>query len=205
MFSVSYSYYITFFLFFIGFFRGCHNRELSDRQKAEKEALEKELKECRYETEIAINEAENLRGFFGEVISVYNTYLTLDETTKRNLSNIINCSTILLFIISCSEYDNLQRLWDYIKTLAVGGNFEKLLVLKHVFDFFFSGYNSSRQPSRFVLDTTKVGDIFDDDEHIRGFGSKVSGRITEVVLYGYRNAATGRIEKKSVVVVKGDK
>lgn len=175
------------------------------RQKNENSRLSEQLENYMEECDRAVKEAEKYKKTFGEVISVFEEYLTLPEATKRNLSNIINCSDILSFIMTCSEYDNLQRLWDYNKTLAVNGEYSELEALKRVFEFFFDRYNSSRKPAKYVSDTTKPGDILDDDLHIRGHESRVSGRITEVVLRGYKNAITGRTEKKSVVVVRGER
>lgn len=174
-------------------------------QKNENSRLSDQLENYRAEYNRVVKEVEKYKQAFGEIISVFEEYLTLPEATKRNLANIINCSDILSFIMTCSEYDNLQRLWDYNKTLAVNGEYSELEALKRVFEFFFDRYNSSRKPAKYVSDTTKPGDMLDDDLHIRGHESRVSGRITEVVLRGYKNAITGRTEKKSVVVVRGER
>lgn len=178
--------------------------ELSTRE-AEFQETQNKLSKYENQLQSATKETAYYKNTFGELISVYSSYLELSDATRRSLSNIISAKDTLAFVVSCSEYDNLQRLWDYNKTLAVSGTADELDTLVKVFDFFFVKYNSSRQEPRFIPDSTRPGDLFDDEEHIRGCGSKVSGRISEVVLRGYKNAVTGRIEKKSVVVVKGDK
>lgn len=178
--------------------------ELSTRE-AEFQETQNKLFNCEDQLQSATKETAYYKNAFGELISIYSSYLELSNATRRSLLNIISAKDMLAFVVSCSEYDNLQRLWDYNKTLAVSGTADELDTLVKVFDFFFEKYNSSRQEPRFIPDSTRPGDLFDDEEHIRGCGSKVSGRISEVVLRGYKNAVTGRIEKKSVVVVKGDK
>lgn len=138
----------------------------------------------------------------GDLVLLYEKYLKLSANTKERLSNIICSDNLIGFIVSCSDFKNLEELWDYNKSLIMSGsNNNELTVLKEVFDIFFKAYNSSSKNPRYAYDDTKENDLFDDDLHVKAKNSKVQGKISAVLLRGYRSAVTSNPIKKSVVMV----
>ncbi len=138
----------------------------------------------------------------GELVLLYEKYSKLSINTKDQLSNIICSYNLIGFIVSCSDLKNLEGLWDYNKSLIMtGSNNNELTVLKEVFDVFFKVYNSSSKNPRCVYDNTKEGDLFDDDLHVKAKNSRVQGKISAVLLRGYRSAVTNNPIRKSVVMV----
>lgn len=148
------------------------------------------------------DELSQFKESIGEVVVVYEKYSRLSKNTLEKLSNIICSDNLMGFITSCSDYKNLEGLWDYNKSLIMSETDSIALpVLEEVFSVFFNTYNSSSKNPRFIYDTTNVGDMFDDELHVKGKTSKVQGNISAVLLRGYRSAVTNNIVRKSVVKI----
>lgn len=136
---------------------------------------------------------------FQKPLSLYQKYTALHSELKRNLAGIISDQTPLSFISSLSRYENLESLWEYIKYLIGSGNGEEIPVLKEIFEFFFLLMNDSSEKATYALSEVRIGSRYDDDLHIRGYGSAAQGTVREVQLPGYYSVNTGNIIKKSVV------
>lgn len=148
------------------------------------------------------DELSQFKESIGEVVVVYEKYSRISKNTLEKLSNIICSDNLMGFITSCSDYKNLEGLWDYNKSLIMSETDSiELPVLEEVFSVFFNTYNSSSKNPRFIYDTTNVGDMFDDELHVKGKTSKVQGNISSVLLRGYRSAVTNNIVRKSVVKI----
>lgn len=145
---------------------------------------------------------ERLQKSFEGPIFCYEQYSKLSESTKDGLSNVISCKSVSLFIATCTNADNLKKVWEYTKEiLGDNSKHEDVEILKLVFDYFFDLYNQSLVEPSYKRDKTDVGDDYDDEYHVRSRESATSGRISKVLLKGYSSINTGRIICKSVVSV----
>lgn len=143
-------------------------------------------------------------GSFSTVLSLYHQYTSLDIELKNTLSNIICSKDILSFICSCSQIDHLNSLWEYIRNkIIIDAEDPALQLLICIFNEFLQIINNAESMPKYCLDQdTLPGQIYDDDYHCRYKNSKVTGRISRVVLRGYRSVMTDRAVKKTVVVVE---
>lgn len=139
---------------------------------------------------------------FQESIQLFHKFSTIPDDIRESLSNTISNESIILFIISCSQYRNLESLWDYTKSMYINNEeTETLKILKDIFYYFFGRYNSLYEEIAYEFDDTEEGDYFDDDKNIKGYNSASSGKITKVLLKGYKSVNTGNYIRKSVVQV----
>ena len=129
-------------------------------------------------------------------------YRTLSATIRTGLSDVICDKDEILFIASCSTSDHLKAIWTYTKKLAgSNGDANSIEVLKDIFDYFFEIFNSSLREPMYARDSVEVGYSFDDDKYDRCAGSATSGKITQVILRGYKSVNTGAIICRSLVRV----
>lgn len=140
------------------------------------------------------------------VIFLFDKYNSLSEEIRAvRLANVISCKSIISFIISCSNYDNLLSIWDFCKSMILSennGRNTELEVLKDIFYYFFNQLGNSMNTPKFKLLDTQVGETFDDQYHIRGRNSKVSGRITDVILNGVVQCNNNVCKRQSIVAIR---
>lgn len=190
-------------------------RNLLD-QKTQLEAtlVEKKKLECQYdalreenqklvsELNLSIASLKKIQEQFEKPVSYLEMYHQLSESTKDGLSDIICDKSVILFIASCSDADNLKKIWEYTREMISNGQKqEDVDTLNKIFDYFFWVYNESLSTPIYERDTVEIGDIYDDDTHTRSRDSATSGYITEILLCGYRSINTGYAICKSVVKV----
>ncbi len=171
--------------------------------------LEREYQKTR-ETEQALSASlakanenvQKLKERFSNPVSLLGRYRTLSTTIRTGLSDVICDKDEILFITSCSTSDHLKAIWTYTKRLAgSNGDTNSIEVLKDIFDYFFEIFNSSLREPMYVRDGVEVGYSFDDDKYDRCTGSATSGKITQVVLRGYKSVNTGAVICRSFVRV----
>ena len=132
----------------------------------------------------------------------YKLYQTVSESTREGLKNVICERDSIVFIVSCANKENLQRIWEYTKDILSDYNkLKDVEILKEIFDYFFEVYNQSLAEAIYQRDNIDVGDDFDDEYQSRSRDSATSGTITKVLLRGYSSINTGKIICKSVVQV----
>ena len=171
--------------------------EKYNSNKKELDELESELSETKAELKKAKTVSDKLKGYFKEPFELYDRYKNLDDRIKRQISNIISDKSIMTFISSCSQYGNLEMLWDHTKYLLLNG--EDISVLRDIFGYFFELLNESAEKPLYVWSEDNTGIRYDDSRHICGYNSSAQGIVREIQLRGYASANTGKIIKKSVV------
>ncbi|MDD6488476.1 MAG: hypothetical protein PUG48_01495 [Clostridia bacterium] len=175
-----------------------NNQSLQDSVN-EKENIISEISEKAEKT------AQTLKGFiavFGEPAEYFKRYLNIRPDIRRILSTFISDENAVLFISSCSRFDNLERLWDYIKTILYDEScLDDAKILSDIFYYFFGIFNQSMKNAYYVLDETRIGDRFDDEKHSKGPNSKASGTISRVLLKGFISVNTGDYIRPTIVVV----
>lgn len=170
-------------------------RKLHERTSSELTEVKKELTTLK-------NDYEKLQKSFDKPIFCYEQYLKLSDSTKMGLSNVISSVSVSLFIATCSNADNLKKIWEYAKEILSDNSKQgDVFILIEVFDYFFDLYNQSLVEPIYERDTTEIGDDYDDEYHARSRESATSGRISKILLRGYSSINTGRIICKSVVQV----
>jgi len=137
---------------------------------------------------------------FQKPLKLLTAYRNLPEKIHYSLSNILAAKSLEAFVATGVQYDNLKSLWEFMKDKALDD--QKIPELLDIFRYFLEAYNANYEKPRYQILPDFCGENFDNELHIRGYNSRPSGRITETVLPGYKNTFTGKIEKKSVVIVK---
>lgn len=136
---------------------------------------------------------------------LYDRYLELSENIRiSGLGNVISDKTVLSFMISCSDFDNLSSIWDYCKNMIQNASFSdaEISIIRDIFEYYFEETNNALPIAKYKLDDVRSSQEFDDELHIRGKDSRVSGRISEVLLRGYVQVNNGKRMRQSIVVVR---
>lgn len=178
----------------------------SERRLKDYERENENLKEVKKSLTSSLEKANNnfriLREHFFNPVTLLERYKSLSVSVRTGLSDVICDKNEILFIASCSTPDHLKAIWTYTKKLA-GNNSDNsaVEVLKDIFDYFFDVFNESLGEPIYVRDDVETGWLFDDDEYDRYIGSATSGKITQVILRGYKSLNTGAVICRSVVRV----
>lgn len=172
--------------------------------KYEQEKLQKENELNKVKAYLEAEQEKNKS--ISNVLILFEKYNNLSEEIRTiRLANVISCKSIISFIISCSNYDNLLSIWDFCKSMILSennGRNTELEVLKDIFYYFFNQLGNSMNTPKFKLLDTQVGETFDDQYHIRGRNSKVSGRITDVILNGVVQCNNNVCKRQSIVAIR---
>ena len=164
--------------------------------------LERENSSLTSKLEVANEKIRSLEERFSEPIAMLARYRSLPASIRTGLSDVICDKDEVLFIVSCSDPDNLKAIWNYTKRLTgSSGDTYTVEVLKDIFDRFFEVFNSSLREPMYARDNVEAGYSFDDDKYDRFPGSSTSGKITQVILRGYSSVNTGAIICRSLVRV----
>ena len=161
---------------------------------------EKKLQEKEEERKKATDELAGYQSCFQKPWALFESYKSLSEKARGQLSSIISVSSPLTFIASLSEFSHLESLWENIKYMILnGGRTEDTQKLTEIFVYFFNLMNDSIPEPVYKMIPERTGVRFDDTKHIRGFGSTAQGVVKEIQLPGYYAVNTRRIIRKSVV------
>lgn len=181
-------------------------QETSEQRFGELERENSRLKEAEHSLASKLEEADKkisiLKERFSNPVILLDRYKSLPASIRTGLSDVICDKDEVLFIASCSTSEHLKAIWTYTKKLAgSNGDANGVEVLKGIFDYFFDVFNSSLREPMYVRDSVEVGYSFDDDKYDRCAGSSTSGKITQVILKGYKSVNTGAIICRSLVRV----
>ncbi len=171
----------------------CEQIEFKDTEIVELNRRENKI------TEEFIKVKKYYEDMFSVMLNKYKCYLSLREGIRLELTSVINCRSVELFLISGSQWENIEALWQFISYKINEYEKMEILNLTEVFEYFFSRYNEIHNMYK-ILDVN-IGEEFDEDLHSRGEDSRVSGKISEINLLGYKNIRTDKIIQKSIVRV----
>lgn len=185
-----------------------HRKEmqmLASEAKQEIEGLRKELmwtKESEEKqllrTEEMHRQMQTYENSYRELESIYRMYNSLNEELHRGLERVLCADSAELFLAWGIQWENLEALWDFLSYCVRDLEEEERNSLCKVFDYLFEVYQKVNLCYERL--NTQVGDEFDEDIHTRGYNSAVGGRITKVLLQGYRGIRKDKI-KKSIVLI----
>lgn len=164
------------------------------------------LKENEQTLSSSLTEANNnvriLKERFSKPVILLERYKSLSVSIRTGLSDVICDKDEILFITSCSTPEHLKAIWTYTKKLAgSNGDINGIEVLKDIFDYFFDVFNNSLREPMYIRDNVETGYSFNDDKYDRCSGSATSGKITQVIMKGYKSINTGTIICRSFVRV----
>lgn len=178
----------------------------NEKRLASSESERIRLKESEQTLSASLNKANNtvkiMKERFSLPVILLNRYQSLSLSVRTGLSDVIRDDNEILFIASCSTSDHLRAIWEYTKRLAgSNGNPSDIEVLSDMFDYFFDIFNLTLSEPMYERDSVETGFYFDDDKYDRCTGSATSGKITQVMLRGYKSVNTGNIICRSLVRV----
>lgn len=181
-------------------------QETSEQRFGALEHENSRLKEAEHSLASKLEEFDKkisiLKQRFSNPVILLDRYKSLPASIRTGLSDVICDKDEVLFIASCSTSEHLKAIWTYTKKLAgSNGDANSVEVLKEIFDYFFDVFNRSLREPMYVRDIVEVGYSFDDDKYDRCAGSSTSGKITQVILKGYKSVNTGAIICRSLVRV----
>ena len=181
-------------------------QEASEQRFGELDRENSRLKEAEHLLALKLEDADKkisiLKERFSNPVILLDRYKSLPASIRTGLSDVICDKDEVLFIASCSTSEHLKAIWTYTKKLAgSNGDANSVDVLKEIFDYFFDVFNNSLREPMYVRDSVEVGYSFDDDKYDRCTGSSTSGKITQVILRGYKSVNTGAIICRSFVRV----
>jgi predicted nuclease with TOPRIM domain len=168
-------------------------RQLDEREEQYSKLLE--------ELEQVQNNFDEVNKRFEPVMKMYHDYQSLSQSLKESLSGIFRGSQIEQFLFCGVQKPNIELLWDSIKIRAMDGNEEDIRVLVSIFTYFFEAYNSTFERPIYEMQPVMVNDKFDSEKHIRTRDSRVAGEVKQVVLRGYINKISKKIERKSIIKI----
>ena len=143
-----------------------------------------------------------LNGKYNKFEEIYGVYNLLVEKTREELKGIYGDDGVENFLFRGIQYQNIEMLWEYMRNKIIENDIEDINKVNNIFTYFFDRYNELYNEKIYSRMETSIGDEFDNDLHVRLWDSSVSGKISNVILEGYINNNTGRIEKKSLVEVR---
>ncbi|MCM1166604.1 MAG: hypothetical protein NC299_04045 [Lachnospiraceae bacterium] len=147
--------------------------------------------------------ADYYNGMFAEAERQYRNYMKISSALIEKLKHIICAENLIKFMTSCLDMKNLERLWDFIHAnMNQGFEQNDITVIIGVFEYFFGLCNSYLSTPTYTLDDVRIGDVFDDEYHIRTKDGQVQGKIVEILLRGYRSVTSGKSIRKSVVIAR---
>ena len=174
-------------------------RKKCEEQNGEIGYMRKEIRKKEVEC-IDINDRyEDMKKEYGSVMEAYNSFQSLETSTKERLRNIFVTDSFACFISSCFEWDNIEGIWNYTKRMTIEKPDLDVEKLNVIFHFMFSGYNSRFQTPRYVLISPDVGTKYNSDEQVI-LGRKTDGILQKVCLVGYKNS-NGKVINKALVEV----
>lgn len=184
--------------------------ELSEKQKEleKKKYLQARLEEVESERDQyknmmneLVSDLEYYKNSFAKPKKIYDKYCGLSQNTMLALSNVLSNESVIDFIVKGVQWANLQGLEDYITANLNANTISEcdMEILKEIYDELFELYSGADGNCHRL--NTKVGEEFDLDYHVKGFGSKgVSGTIEKVLFDGYKK---GNNVRRSIVLIEG--
>lgn len=174
----------------------------SEREKNELEKVRSLYEQLVVKVKPLEKKLNSLEGSVSKFQSIYDLYLSLPATLRKNLKGYFNESDMWSFVVSGAQPDNVRDFWDYCKNDFVRGRLrdcrDKLL---DIFMFFFNLINETLGGT-WILQQVSCGASFDTACLSSTPESPVSGKVQEVVWPGMLYATNKRVFRKSLVVVK---
>lgn len=136
---------------------------------------------------------------FVKAKNVFDVFNGLSAETKKRLEGIFASNSFEGFISNGVQFDNISMVWEFIKRKIIDKDTVDTDGLLQIFKFFFELYNLGFQSPRYVLLEPKVGDNFDRNSSSI-IGTATTGLVTKVLIPGYKDLKTEKVNKAMVMV-----
>lgn len=149
-----------------------------------------------------LSEAEKVSAYyqngFRRLDTYYRLYQQLGEELHQDLNRVLRADSPENFIFCGSQWGNIEALWEFMDIHLGQDKYtaETIGELEKIFSYFFDLYQEIN--GTYERLNTAAGDEFDEDYHKRKGNSLVNGRISQVLLQGYRGKANKKIQKSVV-------
>ena len=174
----------------------------SEQEKKELEDFRRLYEQLEAKVKPLEMKLNSLEGSVSKFQSIYDLYLSLPATLRKNLKGYFNESDMWSFVVSGAQPDNIRDFWDYCKNDFVRGRLkESRDKLLGIFMFFFNLINETLGET-WILQQVSCGASFDTACLSSTPESPVSGKVQEVVWPGMLYATNKKVFRKSLVVVK---
>ena len=172
------------------------NRYVEQKSQAENSELREKLKQSqkKYEGQITISDYY-IKTYEGLEQS-FRQYQQLEDTIKEDIRRVICAKDSISFLACGSQWSNIEALWEHISFHIYDYKKEQLEQLIAIEDYFFEVYEGIRD--NYIRLSVNEGEEFDEEYHTRTSDSQVSGKITEVILRGYKGKTNGKVKKTIV-------
>lgn len=180
-------------------------KNLFNSEKEKKASLLNELEIKNRETQELEKKIENLKkekefyeNNFKEELEVYEIYKSLSDETKESLSGIFRDNSLKGFLACGVQDRNISNFYEYVKNEIIEEKNQDIKKLIKLFNFFLDRYLLAFPI--YKKQNVKIGDEFDPQLHIN-LSNAASGKIKKIILFGWENSKTGKIVKKSIVII----
>lgn len=175
-------------------------------QQQELECEKNEIEKIKTKYQLIYGEAKQLQEKLSYYTDTYKTLNSIYEEFKNlkgeihiELGNVIKIENSEIFLCSGVQWDNIEALWSFISYKLNEYDENEIKILIDTFKYFFERYNEIHR--LYALLDVNIKDELDEDLHTRASNSCVSGKISEILLRGYKNIRTKKIVQKSIVRV----
>ena len=136
---------------------------------------------------------------FAEPVKFYQLYMRLPAGVRENFANVIADESVIAFILSGSDIDNICSFWDSMKRNYYQLQAERDTLLQ-ILEYLLSVCNIYQGGQVFALIKDEEGKYFDDELHMRSENcSRYTGAIERVLLPGIWNNRLARANRKALV------
>lgn len=179
------------------------NSEIMKNQKLSNSLalLERQHTKLTEEFRHACSEWERFESIYHSIRTAYEQYEKLSEVCKHALQGMFKNADPALFIAIGIQPDNICALWEYTKMQIMERNYTDIDKLSSLIFYFIEILNQTKSEPVYKIQPVSSGTFFDVESHIRTSTSKAAGKINKIYLYGYLNAKTNAIVKKSVIEI----
>lgn len=174
----------------------------TDKSDSIIESLQIEKSKLEEEKSIKVAELDTYKNKFELFVraeNVFLEYMAMSDDTKNRLESIFEANTYTGFISNGLQWENISILWNFIKKKIIENDKSDIQVLIRIFKFFFDFYNSGLKVARYVLIEPVAGNAFDKNT-CTIVGTGMDGKISEVLLPGYKDIKTEEFYKALVSI-----
>jgi len=135
-----------------------------------------------------------------DLLAVYEKYLQLSFDTKDSLKGLFkDDSNAITFFGAAIQEKNIDKFWEYIKNEIIEEKNSDISTLVEMFDILFAVY--LKIFPHYCKNNVTIGEKFDPQKHIKTSNSNTSGKVSAIVLAGWKNSQTDKIVKQTIVKI----
>lgn len=180
------------------------NRQLEMQMR---EMFDNQNNEIQWLKEKADQTDKKLRSYeekYQDMEAAYGCYMELSQDAKNRLCNIFESSSIYGIVAACSDWRNIEGLWDFAKRRIIEKEKKDADSLVSLFEFLFYAYNLKGNERKYELIRPMLGEKFDSDEHMI-IGILTDGFVADVKLPGIRDIKSKRVLQRACIEVRKEK